>query len=151
MKLFLQKPQADKHIRPMSQHCSPCLLQYNFIIKLETMQEDLRYIFNLIGANSLSNNLHIHATENETIPIQTTSAKNILKLDEKENIESSLTLNKEDEIYKYFSNVSSDLLFNVVEFIKDDLTLFDYKLPQFITDKLIRYLKQNMTQQEDFY
>ena len=126
----------------MSQHCSPCLLQYNYIIKLETIQEDLGFILNLIGANSLTSNLHIHITENKTIPIQTTSANNISKLNEKENIESNSTLNKIDEIYKYFSNVSNDLLSNVVEFIRDDLMLFDYKLPQFITDKVRKYKKQ---------
>ena len=129
----------------MSQHCSPCLLRYNFIIKLETFQEDLEYILHLIGANNLLNNIHILSTDNKTIQIQATSAHNISKKNEKETIENNLTLHIENEIYKYFNSVSNDLLFKVVEFLRDDLMLFDYNLPKFLTDKLTKHQKKKNT------
>ncbi|XP_061577548.1 carbohydrate sulfotransferase 8-like [Cololabis saira] len=40
----------DIHWEPVSQLCSPCLLQYNFIGKFESLEEDANFLLQSIGA-----------------------------------------------------------------------------------------------------
>ncbi|XP_068223531.1 trichohyalin-like [Palaemon carinicauda] len=43
---------VDNHWMPIDRLCSPCLLHYNFVVKLETMKEDLNYVFKELGIPS---------------------------------------------------------------------------------------------------
>ncbi|KAG8012979.1 Carbohydrate sulfotransferase 8 [Nibea albiflora] len=40
----------DIHWEPVSQLCNPCLLQYNFIGKFESLQEDANFLLRRVGA-----------------------------------------------------------------------------------------------------
>ena len=95
----------------MHLHCSPCNIHYDYILKLETFQEDLKYLFKQIEIQHLSHGIKEHSTNNKT----------------QSDYEKS---------FNYFRNVSSDTLLDVYEFIQFDVILFDYNLPDFIENRI---------------
>lgn len=50
----------DFHFIPMYKHCSPCKLKYDFIGKIESFDQDSKYILERIGLKSLKNSLKIY-------------------------------------------------------------------------------------------
>ena len=93
----------------MHLHCSPCNIHYDYILKLETFQEDLKYLFKQIEIQDLSTGIK---RNNKT------------------------TKSDYEKSFDYFRNVSSDTLLDVYEFIEIDMILFDYSLPDFIENRI---------------
>ena len=54
----------DPHWRPYWIHCSPCLVNYDFVLKIETMQEDFEKLKNLVD---LPDALHL---ETKTVSLE---------------------------------------------------------------------------------
>lgn len=42
----------NNHFKPMLQHCQYCFAKLDFIGKLETLEEDSKYLFHKIGVNA---------------------------------------------------------------------------------------------------
>ena len=76
---------------------------------METFHQDLNYLFKKIGF---------------------INTKNVIENKSREN-------NENKGIFlKYFNNVSTEILIKVYNSIKIDLFLFDYKMPDFLYDKI---------------
>ena len=105
---YFQDGRQELHFKPMYFHCSPCIVNYDYILELETFEEDLEYLFNIIEVKMKTN-----VTENTTHKKQ-----------------------YNHDFDKYFGNISSDLLFEFYQLVKDDLFIFNYTLPHVIYDKI---------------
>ncbi|XP_066942519.1 carbohydrate sulfotransferase 8-like [Macrobrachium rosenbergii] len=92
---------VDNHWKPIDWLCSPCLLHYNFVVKLETMTEDLNYVFRKLD-----------------IPSEPSIKKN-----KERSVESPWT-----DIGRY-RDVPLELKKEILRLYWNDLLLFDYKLP----------------------
>ncbi|KAK7079860.1 hypothetical protein SK128_013898 [Halocaridina rubra] len=102
-----QIKQVDSHWRPIEWLCSPCLLHYDYIVKLETMTEDVKYVF-----------------EQLNIPSDPEKRKNVER--------STKSPWADLEKYKY---VPLDLKKEIVRLYWNDFYLFDYKLPPGFLDQ----------------
>ncbi|XP_063598342.1 carbohydrate sulfotransferase 10-like [Penaeus indicus] len=82
--------------------CAPCGVKYDYIIKLETMSEDLEYVFQKLGIPS-----NPHLRKNKS-----TRRKDFSKY------------------FRYYRWISKELKREVFETFKDDLAMFEYTLPK---------------------
>ncbi|XP_064091082.1 carbohydrate sulfotransferase 10-like isoform X2 [Macrobrachium nipponense] len=57
----------NEHWRPYYLTCSPCHHHYNFILHLETLQDDAEYLVNATGLPELAPS-HVHATRGKAVP-----------------------------------------------------------------------------------
>lgn len=104
--LDVQKPVGmDIHWERIGQLCSPCLIQYNFIGKFESLQEDANFLLRSIGA-----------PDNLTFP--DFKDRNPLA----ERTSSRITL-------EYFSQLNSTERQKVFEFYLRDYLMFSYPKP----------------------
>ncbi len=98
---------AEEHWREISRLCDPCSVQYDFIGKLETMDDDTKYILSHIGADHLTNILNIR-----THPTNSSS---------------------ENEVQAAFRQVTEEDVVQFEKRFKMDMELFDYQRPTRIT------------------
>ncbi|CAM4846561.1 unnamed protein product [Rotaria magnacalcarata] len=98
---------ADVHWYPYSKLCYACLFKYNFIGKYETIEQDLARLLSKFGLES-----------------------------KHWNNENFFRTGKTKEYYKsLYANLNNELLCNLKYVYEDDLTLFDYKMEDYLTDK----------------
>ncbi|XP_068215660.1 carbohydrate sulfotransferase 10-like [Palaemon carinicauda] len=93
----------DAHWKPYHVNCCPCDFDYDYITKVETLSEDLEYVFKKLG-----------------IPADPDTSMN----QERKSV---------DEIYsyfKYYENVPSTLRKEIYSYLKYDMDLFGYELPK---------------------
>ncbi|XP_068234208.1 carbohydrate sulfotransferase 10-like [Palaemon carinicauda] len=93
----------DSHWSLYHQWCCPCHFDYDYITKVETLSEDLEYIFKKLG-----------------IPADPhTAFKRVMK-----NEDSS-------KLYlQYYRNISATLRGEIYKYLKPDMDLFGYELPE---------------------
>ncbi|XP_038053020.1 uncharacterized protein LOC119725614 [Patiria miniata] len=101
-------PEGDFHWRPLFNWAHPCHISYDFIGKVETATEDTKYIFKMVGIDKL-----------ETFPSTETHHK----------FSSSA-----DVLEEFYSQLPPDLLPQLVNRYKEEFELFDYPIPQKISD-----------------
>ena len=53
------KWKRDKHWRPYSSLCLPCCVQYDYIIRLETINHDIKPILNILSAGNKTTEDHL--------------------------------------------------------------------------------------------
>ena len=94
------------HWREIYQLCSPCAIQYDYILKLETMSDDVRYILSSINASHLLG--VVKATRRPT------------------NSSGGM------KVQRAFAQVTEDVVQFEKRFAKD-MSLFDYRRPPSIT------------------
>ncbi|XP_038053018.1 carbohydrate sulfotransferase 11-like [Patiria miniata] len=100
--------EGDYHWRPLFDWYHPCEMQYDYIGKLETAGEDAKYIFKMLGIDKL-----------ETYPSTEThhkfsSTKDILK--------------------QYYSQISPELLPKIVYRYREEFVLYNYTVPETLSD-----------------
>ncbi|XP_069997078.1 carbohydrate sulfotransferase 10 [Penaeus vannamei] len=82
--------------------CAPCGLKYDYVVKLETMSEDLEYIFQKLGIPSNPNLRKNKSTRRKDF----------------------------SKYFRYYRWISKELKREVFETFKDDLEMFEYTLPK---------------------
>ncbi|XP_068233851.1 carbohydrate sulfotransferase 12-like [Palaemon carinicauda] len=93
----------DAHWKPYHVNCCPCSFDYDYITKIETLSDDLEYVFKKLG-----------------IPANPDVSKNKRR-------------KSVDEIYSYFRyyrGVPSTLKREIYQYLKLDIDLFGYELPK---------------------
>lgn len=93
----------DEHWSPYWNRCDPCLVDYDFIGKIETAKHDFPYAFHKVGIDSSAD-----------------------WWDAIEQIPRSLTL-------RYFSTVSEEAIQKLYLIYKLDFELFGYSVNEFLT------------------
>ncbi|XP_066984048.1 carbohydrate sulfotransferase 9-like [Macrobrachium rosenbergii] len=94
----------DAHWRPYHTTCCPCHFDYHFVTKIETLSEDLAYVFKALG-----------------IPADPDTSMNQLR----SNVAASMYKD-----FQYYREVPPALKKDVYKWIKEDLDLFEYELPK---------------------
>ncbi|XP_063596972.1 carbohydrate sulfotransferase 11-like [Penaeus indicus] len=98
---------TNNHWRPISWNCKPCTGNFDYIIKLETLDEDLAYLVNVLEIKEID-----------------------IKL--KHNVKRSKAKVKGYE--SYFKSLPPAMLKDIYNIYKYDFILFDYAIPQFMLD-----------------
>jgi len=108
----------NNHIIPASQRCGPCgSTQYDFLLKAENFDCDIKNMFNLTGNLRLISNSERWAT-NQTPPL-------------------NLTM-----FYSYFSTLTTDQLDDLLHLYQDDCLLFQYPCQENV-DKIRKFKSLN--------
>ncbi|XP_047485431.1 carbohydrate sulfotransferase 11-like isoform X2 [Penaeus chinensis] len=98
---------TNNHWRPISWNCKPCTGNFDYIIKLETIDEDLAYLVTDLGIKEINVQL-------------------------KYNVKNSKAKVKGYE--SYFKSLPPAMLKDIYNIYKYDFILFDYVVPQFMLD-----------------
>ncbi|XP_042875707.1 carbohydrate sulfotransferase 12-like [Penaeus japonicus] len=98
---------VNNHWRPISWNCMPCIGNFDYIVKLETLDDDLAYLIKVIGIKEIN-----------------------LKL--RHNMKHSNAKVKGYE--SYFQTLPTAMLKDIYNIYKYDFILFDYFIPQFMLD-----------------
>ncbi|KAK0085971.1 hypothetical protein PV325_004167 [Microctonus aethiopoides] len=98
--------QLDEHWRPIIESCTPCLIDFDIIIKFETMQEDQEYLIKLAKLEGIIE------------PTWLNQAK------------SSQT---EDVIKDYYSQLSRNQIQELAVLYKYDLEIFGYYMDEYLS------------------
>ncbi|XP_047496490.1 carbohydrate sulfotransferase 14-like [Penaeus chinensis] len=96
----------NEHWRPYSWNCQPCGASYDYIVKLETFDDDLRFIANATGIKEFKATI-------------------------RENQSPAREQDTED-FSKYFEDFPEDLLRDVYRIYGYDFMLFGYEIPSFL-------------------
>ncbi|XP_037784263.1 carbohydrate sulfotransferase 11-like [Penaeus monodon] len=99
----------DKHYRPYSTVCSPCEIQYDYIFKQETFDEDLRYLTQVLNIKEVKSGLRTNTKGNAT--------QNSSHLD-------------------YYSDIPPEVLKQIYRVYEKDFRIFDYEFPEFLLRKM---------------
>ncbi|XP_078313637.1 carbohydrate sulfotransferase 11-like isoform X3 [Crassostrea virginica] len=90
VKYFIQaertRKHRDGHFLPMYDHCKPCQVGYDYIGKLETIQEDTIYILNQLNFTSMASRLQnefVDKTRNDSYSDQTNLLFRFIKMHQK--------------------------------------------------------------------
>ncbi|XP_047741527.1 carbohydrate sulfotransferase 11 isoform X2 [Hyalella azteca] len=113
IKYVVSKPADDEHWTPYHQHCAPCSIDYNFILRFENIEEE-------------GNFFRIFLDSPNSLPIKFTDA-----------IDTPFSL---AEVCSYFSQLDKELLSRVVEVYRIDFHLFGYSADEILTcsDEYVR-------------
>ena len=98
---------ANVHLTTIEKWCSPCYIDYDLILKLETAQTDLEYLVDLKGLSKAFRTLH----ENKALFKVNETPKN---------------MNFTDRTLKHYSGIDTGVLNNILEIYEDDMNLFGY-------------------------
>ncbi|XP_063586389.1 carbohydrate sulfotransferase 10-like [Penaeus indicus] len=99
----------NRHWRPYSSICSPCDIQYNYILKQETFDDDLHYVTQ-----------HLDLQE--------------VELGTRNNNKSNRT--HLPTYLDYYDDVPSEVLGQIFKLYETDFRIFDYEIPQSLLDRV---------------
>lgn len=100
----------DMHWAPVVQFCTPCLVNFNMILKFETLQEDQRYLIELAGLSLLIKPEWFNEGKGGATS---------------------------EMIGKFYSELSADQLYQLYNVYKYDFELFDYTMEEYL--EYVRY------------
>ncbi|XP_064088916.1 carbohydrate sulfotransferase 10-like isoform X2 [Macrobrachium nipponense] len=103
----------NRHWRPYSTNCRPCHVPFDYIVKLETFEEDLRYLVLKLGIKE----------------INVTTQKN------------KSSKSKSPTYEAYYRNISDDIIARLYAIYKEDFRLFGYEVPQFVKEALSKTVR----------
>ncbi|XP_039250038.1 carbohydrate sulfotransferase 10-like isoform X2 [Styela clava] len=108
---IINKPSTtyDTHWDLYESICDPCRLQYNYIVKLETMSQDAKYVSKITGIDS---HLLTSIKSDEKIPL--------------------LKHKWKTEYQEYLESLPKDKLMKLFNIYSRDYELFGYSIPQFV-------------------
>lgn len=90
----------DIHWMTYTQTCDPCRMKFNYILKLETIQEEAHHLFcEVLGF-----------PEKVNLPVRHRSYEHALG----------------NSTRRYYANISSELMQRLLEIYKDDFDIFEY-------------------------
>lgn len=114
-KTCLSQPERiNVHFRPISSKCGLCKRQYDYIIKAESIEDDSRYMLELIHSKKFAEN-----------PEKLTMPDTISKLEHRNKANNSLSENP-DNIGVPFQQFGDDVLNPIFEYYKLDFELLGY-------------------------
>ncbi|XP_069980677.1 carbohydrate sulfotransferase 14 isoform X2 [Penaeus vannamei] len=99
----------NRHWRPYSSICSPCGIQYDYILKQETFDDDLRYVAEHLDLQEVELGTRNNNKSNRT------------------HLASYLD---------YYNEVPSKVLGQIFKLYETDFRIFDYEIPQTLLDKV---------------
>ena len=112
---------TNVHFLPVFDGCLPCKIKYDYILKLETFTEDISYVLEKIGALKMSTTLKLNST----------------------NRNNSTSMDSSRDFYmQYYKNIPPKLLNSVYKYVKNDLLLFHYKIPDSFKRAITAYKLQ---------
>lgn len=123
---------VDLHVTPMTEMCNPCIIAYDYIIKLETFKEDMQILqemFQLMKLNQTTSNgnqIKHRVTKHETTEMKKTSPKSLSKSKGKLNVVvngSRLKKPSVEEFIHELNDLELDLIYTAYY---DDFQLFGY-------------------------
>ncbi|XP_065669321.1 carbohydrate sulfotransferase 11 isoform X3 [Hydra vulgaris] len=100
---LIERNVFDAHWAPVYSLCSPCIIPFNFIGKMETLVEDSEEILSLIGAK----NIHFPA-----------------------NLTDGYKISSKKLMYDLFSTISGDTIQKLYKMYEADFVAFNYKIPE---------------------
>lgn len=95
--------QMNPHWASVLELCQPCLIHYDYLAKLETMDRDMKAILSRVGVPELYNSIPRYNAHG----------------------------GKGEDMADYYKYVSSRHLFTIMEMFKNDTLLFGYGMPNF--------------------
>ena len=101
----------DKHWLPLNEACQYCLIQYDFIGRIEKFDEDIRYVAernNFIDILNREKTYHLH------------DAKALKK------VKQTGTMDRQKKVTYYFSQLSKGLLSRLKQYYRVDFEMFGY-------------------------
>ncbi|XP_037784260.1 carbohydrate sulfotransferase 14-like isoform X2 [Penaeus monodon] len=99
----------NRHWRPYSSICSPCAIQYDYILKQETFDDDLHYVTEQLDLREVELGTRNNNKSNRThLPTY---------LD-------------------YYDDVPSEVLGRIFKLYETDFRIFDYEIPQSLLDRV---------------
>ncbi|XP_063586388.1 uncharacterized protein LOC134763780 isoform X2 [Penaeus indicus] len=99
----------DKHYRPYSTVCSPCEIQYEYIFKQETFDEDLHYLTQVLNLKEVKTGLRTNTKGNTT---------------------------QYSSYLDYYRDVPPDVLRQIYKVYEKDFRIFDYEFPETLLRKM---------------
>ncbi|XP_047470489.1 carbohydrate sulfotransferase 12-like [Penaeus chinensis] len=99
----------DKHYRPFSTVCSPCKIQYDYIFKQETFDEDLHYLTQVLRLKEVKTGLRTNTKGNTT---------------------------QYSSYLDYYRDVPPDVLKQIYKVYEKDFRIFDYEFPETLLRKM---------------
>ena len=107
----------DKHWTPLNEACQYCLIQYDFIGRIEKFDEDIRYVA------ERNNFTHILNRE-KTYHLNDAKALNKVK--------ETHTMDTQEKTTYYLSQLSKDLLSHLKQYYRIDFEMFGYDPNQYL-------------------
>lgn len=99
----------DKHYRPYSTVCSPCGIQYDYIFKQETFDEDLRYLTQVLDLKEVKAGLRTNTKGDKS---------------------------QHSRYLEYYRDVPPDVLKQIFRLYEKDFRIFDYEIPEILLKKI---------------
>lgn len=90
----------DEHWRPVATHCVPCLFPYDYVLKTESFDHEIKLLFKMLGMQKYLPETKLHVNQNGATSPQLANA--------------------------YFSEVPKQLLKKLYNIYKNDFKLFNY-------------------------
>ena len=100
-----------RHWLPQSQLSSPCDIRYDYILKIESISEEAEYF---LRSQNFDTDVHYPASASKV----TTSSNN------------------EGSFQEYYSRLRPKQVKSLINYYQEDLSLFDYKIPQLLSSIL---------------
>lgn len=108
---YIAKSQSfDEHWKPYHSECLPCLIKYQYIFKLETLDEEYAYFIRKFNLNELMKNKSNGLMIDPFSILERRKSKGVNKWNER----------------KYYSQVPKKLLYNIYKIYEADFKLFNY-------------------------
>ncbi|XP_064088287.1 carbohydrate sulfotransferase 9-like [Macrobrachium nipponense] len=104
--LYQRSTGFDRHWVPYSNNCKPCGIPYDYIVHLETLDDDLRYIVHHLGIKEID----VTMRKNKSVK------------------------GKGRSLEEYFKGIPPGVIRAIFTIYREDFYLFGYDVPQFVKD-----------------
>ncbi|KAK7026752.1 hypothetical protein SK128_003068 [Halocaridina rubra] len=95
----------DNHWRPQYSLCKPCALPYEYVLKMESLNEDLQFLVQKLNMTEVDTKIHKNASEK-----------------------------KKDSNYEdYFKDIPNTIIKEIYRLYLHDFLYFGYDIPGFLT------------------
>jgi len=116
----------DRHWRPQSELCSPCVVNYDFVGHQETLHEDAEYVLNVLRRRTTSKPLPSNYTDVRFPDSDETRGYDEAQLRQRNLERQDKTARVVDEM---LAQLSDDALRRIVDLYDDDYELFGFERP----------------------
>lgn len=111
------------HWLPFVTRCNPCGISYDYIVKLESFEDDLRFIVLKLGIKEIN----VSVKKNNS------------------------TKGEGPGYEAYFKDIPDDVIREIFSIYEKDFYLFGYEVPQFIRDALSTSASERDTERYDIW
>jgi len=120
----------DGHFMPYSRRCLPCVMKYDVIIKMETLEEDSKYLIEQCGLENRLDILHENPapTGPETDQGYKNKSKKVKKGQKKPQMVNSDTRTAQD----YFRDIPVSKIKQLYQHYRQDFEIFGYSAEEYL-------------------